>query len=510
MREGALERQNKGGRDRLAMAALGLLTFVSRIPFRSHVLYHWDSVNFANGMHHFDVLQEHPHPPGYILYVWLCRLVDLLFHDANATMVWISVVASGLAVVALYLLGRAMWNRRVGVAAALFLASSPLFWFYGEIALPHTLDTFLVLLALWLLYRVWQGEDRLLWPAAVVLGIAGGVRPQTLVFLLPVTLYAAWRLGWKRLLLAGLLGAAVCLAWFLPLVASCGGVGPYLGKMSTYSARFQRSTSVLVGAGWSGVAYNLRKLGLYTAYGAAAALIPLGLYTATRLVRRRWPRRWDRVAFLGLWVAPAGLFYSLIHMGQQGLVFIFLPALLLLGGLGLDRLLPARRGWQAAAALVVAQAAVFCLVPEYPLGPGTQRLLTRETVVRSDRYYGDRFAAVRDNFPPESTLILAANWDHVRYYLPEYTVLPFAAAQDWAGEAHPWGEDPAVEGRTAHLARQEGVAVVLFDPALAAYNDTPALTQGVRLAHGDILAFLRVSEELAFECCRDSFGLVRR
>jgi uncharacterized membrane protein len=175
------------------MLAFG--TLLSRFLFRSQILYHWDSVNFAYAMREFSVAKEQPHPPGYIVYVWLCRVVDLLFHDAQITMVWISIIASALAVVALFYLGKAMWNRRVGLIAALLLASSPLFWFYGEIALPHTIDTFLVILSVWWLYEGVRGNDRYLLPAVVALGIAGGVRQQTLVFLAPLGPFAVRRIG---------------------------------------------------------------------------------------------------------------------------------------------------------------------------------------------------------------------------------------------------------------------------------------------------------------------------
>jgi len=495
-------------RDYLLMGALGLLTFLSRVPFRSQVLYHWDSVNFANGMRQFDMLQEHPQPPGYILYVWLCRLVDLLFHDANGTMVWISVVAGGLAVVALYLLGREMWGWRVGLVAGLLLASSPLFWFYGEIALPHTLDTFLVLLSLWLLYRVRRGEDRFLWPAVVTLGIAGGVRPQTLVFLLPLAMYATWRVGWRRLLLAGLLGAAVCLLWSVPLMVSCGGIGNYLEKMGTYSARFQRTTSILEGAGWPGVAHNLRKLAIYTAYGAGAALVPLGLYGLARLARRRWPGRRDHLAFLGLWTLPALLFYSLIHMGQQGLVFVFLPALLLLAAVATVRLAGAwRRGWVAVALLLaLLNSGTFCLVPEYPLGPGTQRLLTRDTLVNSDHYYQDRFAVIRERFSPQNTAILAANSDHVAYYLPEYVVLPFTPARPGVGEVLV-DSAPSDGGEAGSSSDQDGVVVVVFDAELTVLNETPSAVERIPLEHGGVLEYFALTEGTAFHWDRYSFGV---
>ena len=120
---------------------VGILFFVvlfSRVLFKSQVLYHWDSVNFAYAITEFDMAKEQPHPPGYIGYVWLTRLVDMFLQDAQNTMVAISIVSSGLSVVALFFLGQAMFSRAAGFIAALFLASSPLYWALSSLCSPST------------------------------------------------------------------------------------------------------------------------------------------------------------------------------------------------------------------------------------------------------------------------------------------------------------------------------------------------------------------------------------
>jgi hypothetical protein len=478
------------------------LIVLSRLPFRTQVLYHWDSVNFAFAMRRFDVAADQPQPPGYILYVWLTRLVDLLFHDANTTMVWISVVASGLAVVFLYLLGRAMWGERVGWVAALLLASSPLFWFYGEIGLPHALDMAMVLLSAWLLWQVRKGDRRVVWPAVITLGIAGGIRPQTLVFLLPLALYAMARIGVARLAGAAAVGAVVCLAWFLPLTASAGGVGPYLEAMSAFTDRFQQTTSVLMGAGWKGVAYNLRKLLLYTFYGLSSSLFPF--FLASFLLRRLSPDpQW---LFLLFWALPPLAFYTLIHMGQQGLIFIFLPVLLLVGAVALERLARGRWLWAAVALLVVLNVGLFTLAPERPLGPEGPRLLTRAALANSDRYYLDRFTAIRDTFPSAHTAIVAVNWHHLEYYLPEYTLLrldpgppnspPSLTPRRWPGEgvlsAADLGLTPDGEGR---------VALVLFDDKIPSLFSVRGQVEAIPLSAGGRLQvlWLGVEERLRYD-----------
>ncbi len=480
--------------DRWIAVGLFLLTLVSRIPFRSHILYHWDSVNFAFAIREFDVLREQPQPPGYILYVWLCRWVDLAFHDAQTTMVAISIVASALAVVTLFYLGRSMFDRRVGLTAALFLATSPLFWFYGEIALPHTLDTLLVLAGAWWLYEVMQGKQCYLYPAVVVLAVAGGIRQQTLIFLLPLTLLALHRVGWKRFVAAGALGAAICTAWFIPLTVSSGGLASYWQYMGAFSQRFQETTSILMGAGWSGIKYNLTKLVMYTLYGWSMALLPTAGWVLVWLRRRPRIQLGEKPAFLFLWVAPALLFYTLIHMGQQGLIFVFLPVLLLVAAAGLTHLLNGRNHWLLAALLLAASnAAIFCRLPEYPLGPGTQRLLTRDTLVNSDHYYQDRFKVIEEHLPPQSTVILAANWHHVEYYLPEYVRLPARWAVDATTPPQNSTTATVTAGELGLQGNEEGkTLLVIFDPVLL--NSSPATFHSLPLEHGGSLDYVELAE----------------
>jgi hypothetical protein len=486
--------------DALYSTLLFLATVFSRIPFRSQILYHWDSINLANGLRHFDVLQEHPQPPGYILYVLVCRGVAALVGDANGAMVTVSIVASALAVVVLYWLGKAICGRRVGLVAAVLLVASPPFWFYGEIALPHTVDAALVLLAVWLLYRVWRGEERSLWLTVVVLAVAGGMRQQTLVFLLPLTLYAVLgRVRWNRLLLAGALGGGLCLLWFIPLIASCGGLGPYMVKMSEYSRRFEASTSILLGAGLPGIFHNARKLVLYTAYGLCATAVPLGVYALSRVFDRKWPQLW-RLLFLTLWLAPALLFYLFIHMGQQGLIFVFLPLLLLLGALSIERLSNSvpKRVWAVAMVLALLGTATFLFLPEYPLGRGEQalssesgqRFLTWQTLVHSDQYYQDRFDAIRARWSPEQTIIVAINWNRPEYYLPQYPLLRMDSDESNNVISRHWSSqnDDAVTATDLGLS-EEIVNVLLLDPALDELaQEVPGLAR-IPLAHGASIAY---------------------
>ncbi|HJR51074.1 MAG TPA: glycosyltransferase family 39 protein, partial [Gemmatimonadales bacterium] len=118
-------------------AALSLLTVLSRLPYRARMLYNWDAVQFALALHEYDVVKHQPHPPGYILYVALGRLVHGWTGDAAAAYVLLAVAFSGAGTFVVYLLARAVYDRPTALTAATLLAVSPLFWFYGTVGLSY-------------------------------------------------------------------------------------------------------------------------------------------------------------------------------------------------------------------------------------------------------------------------------------------------------------------------------------------------------------------------------------
>ena len=408
--------------------SLFAMTILSRIPFRSEVLYHWDSVNLAFGMREFDISIEQPQPPGYIVYIWLCRLVDALFNNPQTTMVWIAVLSSGLAVGATYLLGTAMFGRQAGLIGGLFLASSPLFWFYGEIALPHALDASLVTLSAFGLYQVMRGRTRLLCPTIGILALVGGVRQQSLIFLLPLVLFALRGVHWTQLVAAALLGSGLCLVWAIPLFRSCGGFPQYLKIFSEYSAYYTSTTSILSGAGWSGVGYNLSRIGRYLLYACSAALLPLAAHLLQRSGLSLWRTRRERSAFLGLWCLPTAMLYTFVHMGQQGTLFTFLPALMIGIGAATVHLV---ESWSARSLALVSgvlaaiNVALFVALPQYPFGSDSFKVLSWSTLRERDAHYQGKFDTIRNGYSPERTIILASDWRHPQWYLSDYSLLQF-------------------------------------------------------------------------------------
>ncbi len=327
---------NTAPSQRVAALLFFLLGIVTRLPFRSHILYHWDSVNFALALRHFDITLHQPHPPGtFMLYLGLGKLFTLFTPDENAALVWLAVLLSGLGVMGMYLLGERLFGREVGLLAGALSLTSPLVWFHGEVALSYILEYAWVPLVVYAVYRMESRALGWLLAASLLLGLSGGVRPNTPVFLFPLW---AWGVGrnrypWKQVFLLGVLpGALGALAWFVPMVALTGGLDRYIAVMQWWQAQHTAQSGTLIG-----IVEQSVRLAVYLFYALTAGVLVLlwgGWKYARRLpalLRADW-----RAQVMALWIVPGLLYLALIHIRQPGHTFTILPGVVLLTAVILD------------------------------------------------------------------------------------------------------------------------------------------------------------------------------
>src|SRR5881628_4188550 len=216
--------------DLLCAVALSLLTILSRLPYRARMLYNWDAVQFALALREFDVAKHQPHPPGYLLYVLLGRLLNAWLGDPTFAYVGLAMLFSAATTFVVFWLGKRLYDRVTATAAAALLAVSPLFWFYGSVGLTYAGEAFGASLVAAFAYGALRGNPRALYGCAVALGLVGGIRQSVLVLLFPLCVACAF-LGVRnvrRLVVAATLMVVAVLSWFLPMVWLTGGLRPYL------------------------------------------------------------------------------------------------------------------------------------------------------------------------------------------------------------------------------------------------------------------------------------------
>jgi hypothetical protein len=441
--------------DWLLAVALSVLTVLSRLPFRARMLYNWDAVQFALALGEYDVVKHQPHPPGYILYVALGRLVHGWVGDAAAAYVLLAVAFSGAGTFVVYLLARAVYDRPTAITAAALLAVSPLFWFYGTVGLSYAGEALLASVVAYFAFRALRGSETDAWLAAGYLGLAGGLRQSMLLLLLPLWLasvVAGVRRARTVLVGAGILALAV-LSWFVPMIWLTGGLERYLEASRDLADTVVRPTSILGGP----LEVTLRM----SRYLLESVLVALGPLAAAALLVPWYARRhgWGRREwFLLTWTVPPVLVYTLVHFGQAGYVLTFLPALVIL----LSRVLlaalaraaervpaaPARAALAAAVVtvIVVANGAFFVSARPLPRDFDTPRPAWWQTAEREahdwifsrtaaalrhhDAVVSTFVAVIRGLYPSTDTVIVTELGNprsypwlrHAMFYLSEYAI----------------------------------------------------------------------------------------
>ena len=110
-----------------------------------------------------------------------------------------------------------------------------------------------------------------------------------------------------------------------------------------------------------------------------------------------------------------------------------------------------------------------------------------------------------------STRVLENSLTKVEYYLPEYARLPFSLTAKWEkGEGRPRNDfqDAVVTPTDLELQpdNQGQMAIVVFDPYLMAFSESPTSARKSPLKHGGEIEYFVLTEEQAFHYGKHSFG----
>jgi hypothetical protein len=296
----------------------------------TQTLYAFDSANYALAVRDFyNVAFHQPHPPGYPLYVFFARAIDLVVHDANRSLILEGITWSAVAVACTLGLVRAMFGTAAALLAGLLLVCTVGFWGYGEVAYPYVALAGETASLAWLAHSVLAGRRKLILGFALMWAISAGVRWDAAVFCLPLGLWALWTVSWRLRLAAVALAAAVVVAWAVPMVALTGGWDVYRQVMADYLQVWSPQSAYVVGDFASGgdtqATYNLNFLVNYL-----RQMLGIGLLLVLYVLGRRFgPARLaadNRSRFLLVLITPPLVVYVFAHLGEPGYVLSLAPA----------------------------------------------------------------------------------------------------------------------------------------------------------------------------------------
>ncbi len=356
----------------VALACFGALWRLGRSDWKVDEsldgAFAWEAVRHGN----WSLEDGHP-----VFVRWLLGLGQLAFGQTRTGVRVVPALASVLAVVLLYVVGRTLVGWRTGLLAAAMWAVLPRALVLGhEVVGPLRgdrfgyLEPFMVVALLAATLTGWRWVQRGAWRHAVatgaLVGLAGAFKPTALVVLLPITAIGLTRhrsvrqVGTQAAAMAGL-ATAVFLATYLPLGADAPG---HLRELFRYQLDHARTGHVLVIDGvattsqprWAHLVYQWRGMGPLACTGLLVGFA--GAWAdrhrpATRYVAAIW------VTLLGLHVlSPVALPHYYL---------LWAPFSVLLAAMGLVHLLapvrqPAVRALGLAGVVLLAVAGALALV----------------------------------------------------------------------------------------------------------------------------------------------------
>lgn len=462
---------------RLRRAALlaGVVALLIRLPFTMDRMWDHDSIQFALGVEKYDLLAHHPHPPGYPVWIGVLKVLAALGVDPLHGMVALAILGGAIGAGWMVLLAgrlapdaaRLRTGSSIGLFAAALYTFNPLLWFYGELPLIYALEGGLTVVLAWAATRMEEGRRSFLL-ACGLFALAGGLRQSTMVLLAPLFLFGVWRTWRRGRLTPGLffggaaLGAAVVLAWLIPLCVEAGGYGAYRRISGEHFSVLLPQTSIVYGAGWGALAHNVEVLTKWALQGlvpGAVALLVLWITAPGRIIPGLRALA-TRLPWVLAWAGPPILFFALFHVTKAGYTLVHLPALLIAISLAAAPALSMGRGRAIlATTLAVAVGAGLFLFgedrrPDQPrLWAVVRHEHNRGTLDRYERDLDRTLAAIR-RFPPGETVLATVElsgtgasgadgflypWHrHLQWYLPDYPVLLLVPEEGFAlvGEGH--------------------------------------------------------------------------
>lgn len=220
-----------------ASPALAVLFFALHLPYLPRSLEDVDSIDFALGLHAFDVARHQPHPPGYPLFIVLAKAVRVVVGSDAHALALLGVVAGALGILAIGALVRRVGG---GFVAVILAAATPLYWFTANRPLSDMTGLAAAVAVQALIVSV--DSSRSFAVAAFCAGLAVGLRSQVLWLTAPLLIVSGFGsrdsgVDRRRTTSDSRVPTAVAyvagvLLWAVPLVMITGGPAAYWRAVS--------------------------------------------------------------------------------------------------------------------------------------------------------------------------------------------------------------------------------------------------------------------------------------
>lgn len=225
--------------ERRIVLILSVVIALTRFLAIAQSMFDWDEALFSLGVRDYEVAQHRPHPPGYPLFLLAAKAIALTGLDAFRCLQIVVVLGALFLFPALYFLAREIgFDFPTAAAAAAVYAFFPNVWIYGGTAFSDVPAMALVFAACALLLRG-RRDTRAYVTGAVLLGIAAGIRPASLLIgAAPALLATGAQLrakSYRAVAAAMLAGATIVAASYAGAALASSSVQDYIAIVQSQS-----------------------------------------------------------------------------------------------------------------------------------------------------------------------------------------------------------------------------------------------------------------------------------
>jgi hypothetical protein len=360
------------------------------LTLTSEIALDVDPINLLYGMREFNIAHYAPHPPGYLVYIWMLRgLHALVGGDLLSTIQLMARLLSTLTIPLVYLAVRILrpGDAFASAFAAILAAFHPFLIFHGVDAQTHTSEAFAAALLV-VVIASYRRSPSVKWAAAAgaALALGSAFRPSFVVAGLGPII---WAIGFRRfyhLCVAGAVSVVGALGWVLPTFEASGGYAQWRAVQdSLVSQIFVRTSSPFSDEAITEfVVFNFSNTGYWLLLALAPALVAM----LARRGRHNPPdRAYKEARSIALWsAAPSVVFYLSMFCSEPGYLLGFIPSVIVATALAVTPELPikTRRLTLALASLTQLVILMLPAATEYVAkSPSIPELVHREVLYRT-------------------------------------------------------------------------------------------------------------------------------
>lgn len=193
---------NHCGHSAWRFPGLFLMTMVfmtASVLLRFPYLYEWDSVNYVKAIDEFNLFLNQPHPPGYIGFVFILKMMAGIFQ--NSYYGFLAIVLISYFIFALFstLLAKDLLKKEFSPGLYAFFLTVPIVFFHSQVTTIYLTEGAAVIGIVYCLNKVFQQKWN---PYMVLVILLGGlIKTNIPLVLLPLAIFVIFfriKTGWKR------------------------------------------------------------------------------------------------------------------------------------------------------------------------------------------------------------------------------------------------------------------------------------------------------------------------